>query len=470
MPKQKTSILISEEFPAEYPNKMSLSLHVHGIELSDEGLKEILSVKSELLTLELSKCPNLTYSALEFIAQCCPNLQTLALSELELIQPSIPDEIGYKVSFWKKISIVMNNLQYLTVRDCLKLTNLTLSTPVLQQLVIENCPLLQRINTGSQEQQVLRLENAIAYHHLISQGVAKISARYFAEAIADLDAAVRLNPEMAVAYYHRGSVKINLGHFAAAQVDFNEAIRINPDDASNYNKRSFVNSKLKNFPEALSDLNEFISRSPQYIMAYVNRGVVKMNLGQFAEAVLDFNKAIPLNINEKDIFLHRGYALYHLQKYSEAQENYQTVFRCNPDFAPVLLLKGLALAQGRGIPQDLVAAQNSFHQAKQAPLHSAVKYFFELQQHLAKQNNRVAQLLLGIIYDFGLLNITANKTTAIDYYQQINQFQEAWVTQRLAKLSPCDGYSPQMFTAATKISQTSVTSEKKRHPSPAPKG
>ena len=54
------------------------------------------------------------------------------------------------------------------------------------------------------------------------------------EAITDLNEAIRINPQIAVAYLLRGSAKAPLGRYEEALADLNEAIRINPQNAEVY--------------------------------------------------------------------------------------------------------------------------------------------------------------------------------------------------------------------------------------------
>ena len=56
-------------------------------------------------------------------------------------------------------------------------------------------------------------------------------------AIADLDQAIQLNPELADAYLNRGFVKQMKGDFEGAIADSNQAIGINPKFAEAYGNR-----------------------------------------------------------------------------------------------------------------------------------------------------------------------------------------------------------------------------------------
>ena len=82
--------------------------------------------------------------------------------------------------------------------------------------------------------------------------------RRFTEAIAEYDAAIRLNPQYAPAYNNRGIVYDDLGEFERAIADFDEAIRLAPKGALVYNNRGGVYFKLGQYQRAIQDYNEAI--------------------------------------------------------------------------------------------------------------------------------------------------------------------------------------------------------------------
>ena len=70
--------------------------------------------------------------------------------------------------------------------------------------------------------------NGDAESHL-EQGRAYYEDGSFEQAIDELDAAIRLDPEMAEAYSGRGSSYFGLGEYDRAIADFEEAIRLDPE-------------------------------------------------------------------------------------------------------------------------------------------------------------------------------------------------------------------------------------------------
>ena len=62
-----------------------------------------------------------------------------------------------------------------------------------------------------------------------ARNYAKSQLERYAEAIADLKEAIRINPDAAVFYQNRRAIKSLLRNFEDAISDYVEAIRINPD-------------------------------------------------------------------------------------------------------------------------------------------------------------------------------------------------------------------------------------------------
>ena len=75
--------------------------------------------------------------------------------------------------------------------------------------------------------------------------VAKSEIGQHFESISDLDMVIRLEPENSAAYNDRGADKACLGHYDAAIADFDAAIRINSEKRQMYTfNRGFCKKKL----------------------------------------------------------------------------------------------------------------------------------------------------------------------------------------------------------------------------------
>lgn len=113
---------------------------------------------------------------------------------------------------------------------------------------------------------------AHAYH---VQGQKKYRSRDYKEAIVDFDKAIQLNPDMAVAYYNRGTAKFRLAESAR--------------------KHGNVERARELYQTAIDDYTQTLKINSEYIGAYRNRGNAKEALGQYEAAQADFQKAKALN-------------------------------------------------------------------------------------------------------------------------------------------------------------------------------
>ena len=130
--------------------------------------------------------------------------------------------------------------------------------------------------------------------------------------IADLNKAIRLNPNYTLAYYSRGLAKYALGDQQGAIADYNEAIHINPNYAVAYNNRGTSKSALGDNQGAIADYNVAIRINPKLADAYTNRGIAKFALGDKQGAISDYNVAIQINPNDADAYYNRGIVKFEL--------------------------------------------------------------------------------------------------------------------------------------------------------------
>jgi tetratricopeptide (TPR) repeat protein len=97
--------------------------------------------------------------------------------------------------------------------------------------------------------------------------------------------------ETATTYYRRGHKLLGDGQLAEAIQQLDAALKLDPTFALAYNARGFAHYLLKHYAEALADFNVAILLNPAYANAYVNRGVVRRATGDAAGAEADAAKA-----------------------------------------------------------------------------------------------------------------------------------------------------------------------------------
>ena len=140
------------------------------------------------------------------------------------------------------------------------------------------------------------------------------------------DRAIRLKPDLAVAYNDRGNAKAVLGRRDEAIADFDEAIRLKPDYAMPYNNRGIEKAVLGRRDEAIADYDEAIRLKPEpdYAMPYNNRGIEKAVLGRRDEAIADYDEAIRLEPDDAEAYNNRGVEKAVLGLKDEARRDFET--------------------------------------------------------------------------------------------------------------------------------------------------
>ena len=151
-----------------------------------------------------------------------------------------------------------------------------------------------------------------------------------AEALADYGAALRLDPNLVLAYYNRGNTYADLGRHAEALADYGAAIKINPNDAHAYVNRGKTYHALGRHAEGLADCDAAIRLDPHDAQAHSNRGITYAALGRQAEALADFGAAIRLDPNYAKAHYNRGNTYDSLGRHAEALADFDAAIRLDP--------------------------------------------------------------------------------------------------------------------------------------------
>jgi len=143
------------------------------------------------------------------------------------------------------------------------------------------------------------------------------------EIIAEIDKAIKINPEYAFAYIIRGLAYKNNGLYDQAIADYTKAIEINPGVASAYNNRgvAYVEKGLNDL--AIADFTKALEINPMDADAYSNRGCAYGKKGLYDNAIADFTMAIEINPGFAGTYYNLGYAFDNAGRKRKAVEAYK---------------------------------------------------------------------------------------------------------------------------------------------------
>lgn len=128
-------------------------------------------------------------------------------------------------------------------------------------------------------------------------------------ALADYDAAIRLDETSIPAYHGRGMIWQRRGNAERALVDLDHAIRLSFSDPEIYRDRGSLWFGRGNHDRAIADFNQAIKLKPDFADAYFRRGVAHRRKGAFGKAVEDLEQAMQLDPNLQDARRDRDLAL-----------------------------------------------------------------------------------------------------------------------------------------------------------------
>ena len=228
-------------------------------------------------------------------------------------------------------------------------------------------------------------DSSAAYH---TCGAARAALGDYDEAIADFDAAIRLNPETAINYVDRGLAKEALGEKDAAKADFEEATRKSGDLAKNYYEDGRAKNRGRAYKAAMASFDKAIRLNPEYASVYSNRALSQNALGRrelrrenpekakyrLRGAIADCTEAIRLNPKYTGAYNNRGLAKYRLGQSEsdcgnsqEAEKHYQAAI-ADLDKAIQLNPKHVKAHRNRGYVKEKLgqqeAAEADFEKAK----------------------------------------------------------------------------------------------------------
>jgi tetratricopeptide (TPR) repeat protein len=139
-----------------------------------------------------------------------------------------------------------------------------------------------------------------------------------AQALQDLDWALRADPQDATVYCCRAIVKSKMGDKQGAIADLNQAVYLNPQDAIALRNRGKLRLQIGDFLGAKTDLNQALQVNPKDAMSYVGRGEIESAMGNYQDALIDFSLAIKLQPDYPEAYLSRAQAYAHQEEMQQA--------------------------------------------------------------------------------------------------------------------------------------------------------
>ncbi len=150
---------------------------------------------------------------------------------------------------------------------------------------------------------------------------------------ADLDEAIALNPNVAIAWNDKGMVFVDQAQFDSALVCFDRAIQIKPDLGPARSNRGAIFLSRGDGAAAVKDFTAAIETNPRFFSAFTNRALAYSQLGEHQKAIDDLRAALVLEPgNEKNhlIVNAAGLELMALNRPREAVADFDRAMQLAP--------------------------------------------------------------------------------------------------------------------------------------------
>ncbi len=149
----------------------------------------------------------------------------------------------------------------------------------------------------------------------------------------------------AEAHCNLGNVLLQQGREAEAMAQYEQALRLNPDYAEAHNNLGSVLKDQRKLPEAMAHHEQAIRLKPDYAEAHNNLGVALIQAGRVQEAIPHFEQALRLKPDYADAHYNLGNVLLQAGKLDEAIGHYEQVLRLKPGDVETHYALGGALEQ-----------------------------------------------------------------------------------------------------------------------------
>jgi len=186
----------------------------------------------------------------------------------------------------------------------------------------------------------------------------------------DLDRAIELKGDFALAYHERAGIKRRGGDYQGSHFDYQQAITYQHDFALAYNNMGSVKILMGDYNGAIKDYSMALELEPELAIALNNRGYARYYLGRTDGALQDFDAAITMNkqfplasLNKASLLAKQDQVLMALKLLDGALEDH-------PDEALLYVNRGLI----RELTGDLNGACEDWNMAKKLGADEADEY------------------------------------------------------------------------------------------------
>ncbi len=212
----------------------------------------------------------------------------------------------------------------------------------------------------------------------VNRGIAWHHFQKHAEALADLDQAIKLDPKNADAYAWRAAVYLDAkrydtdqGKYDRAIADYGEAIRLDPK-GEYYHDRGRLYRDKGDYDHAISDYSEAIKLDPKNIENWTDRAAAWELKGDPDHAIPDYDEAIKLNPKDASLHSRRGDLWVKKRDFDRAIADYSDVIRLDPKNTVAYIGRAMAYLNKRDLDRAIADFDQTIKLEPNSPANALV--------------------------------------------------------------------------------------------------
>lgn len=200
-----------------------------------------------------------------------------------------------------------------------------------------------------------------ALEHLLhgQRGVQLARQGKLDEALAELETAIKLQPDYWQGHVNAATVLVDQGKFDEAMARLKKVLEANPERAHAYGSVGVVLARRGMFDEATAHFQQAIKLDPNYTEAHANLGRLLQQQGRLAEATAHFFTAMNIQQDNPQAHFELADVLLARHMYDLAVEHCQKAVELDPQ----LLDAHLALAKAQALQGKYAAALGQLEKA-----------------------------------------------------------------------------------------------------------
>ncbi|MBR6490148.1 MAG: tetratricopeptide repeat protein, partial [Muribaculaceae bacterium] len=159
------------------------------------------------------------------------------------------------------------------------------------------------------------------------------------KALADIDEAIKLEPNNAGYYINRSYLRYQLNDIRGTMADLDYAISLDPNNITAHYNRALLLSEVGANNKAIEDYDFVLERDPDNYPAFYNRTMMLINIGQYQQGISGLNALLNKDRDDFVALYQRAMLYIETKQYQLALNDLNSILSKYPKFESGYMLR-----------------------------------------------------------------------------------------------------------------------------------